>query len=82
MKPHTRWKPLGRTRAVILGAVIEGGGVPPTLRDLSRLTGTHTNNVVGHLRALEAAGLIRHDRNVARGLVPLATFIPAAALGP
>lgn len=44
-------------------------GYPPTLRELAEATGAKsTNNVAGHLAALERKGVVRRHSNVARGL--------------
>ncbi len=65
-------RPVGRTRSLIIAAVLDGAarGLPPSLRDLARLTGTTVNNIEGHLKALRRAGLVGWQRGLKRTLVP------------
>jgi predicted ArsR family transcriptional regulator len=57
-------------------------GLPPTVRDLCRLTGMNPNGVVFHLAALRKAGLVTWENGKARTLRPTCRWIPASELEP
>lgn len=64
----------------LIGEAVARDGYPPTTRDLAEGLGVKsTNGVVGHLAALQRAGLVALDPHTSRGirvLVPMP--LPAA----
>ncbi|MHB0876909.1 MAG: LexA family protein [Anaerolineae bacterium] len=64
--------PLQSAVLVAIQASLRDRGYPPTIREICATTGmTSTAHVRYHLVRLEHAGIIRRDRDVARGIVLL-----------
>lgn len=71
---------MGRTRARILGVILDNVGEPPSIRELAELTGTNMNNIAGHLQALRRDGLISWEPGYARTVVPKCRWVSVGEL--